>query len=360
MVPEKTFRELSDTEYKTFRKILQRRNEDWPMLASDTSGPLWSSNELNKPGLNKIVSKQNINPGREICKKIENNLSKNFSSGNLIPLSTPHEKFTMKNHSKKVSNLKNFKHYDLIISSGEDGRIVIAKDKPMRIFIGHSMAVTGFGLSLDELVLTSASYDGWVKSWDIENGRCRERTYCKQGLSCCYIDSRHCITGCLDGSISMVDAKDRSIVSYVTDTKVAIVSLCVGGSFIALVKIDGSLGFIDLINTKNKKTLVGKYRSVIYDYFNKRFIVGDDDGVYEFDGFDVFNRYYSGKQSSNINLLADGKDIYFGNDQGQVVFVKAKVKWALSESKITAVNVTQKKWRNTTIGHLHGNIECWK
>ncbi|KAI4293264.1 hypothetical protein PAPHI01_2538, partial [Pancytospora philotis] len=160
----------------------------------------------------RVVSKQNLQPGRETCKLERESLRKSFAPIAAAPFAFPTQFRAVHCHRAAITHLEFFKRYDFLLSAGRDGRVVVHKDRPMRTFFGHSMGVSGAGLSCDETRLVSASYDGWAKAWDIETGRCTARTNLMAGIEKCAVVGEFAVCGCTDGSIFCVDYKNGEIV----------------------------------------------------------------------------------------------------------------------------------------------------
>ncbi|TBU05461.1 hypothetical protein CWI36_0633p0020 [Hamiltosporidium magnivora] len=116
---------------------------------------------------------------------------------------------TITDHIRSVRKVLFLKRYsNLLLSGGLDGKICLIESfeekKTIRTFLGHSKGISGILSSTDGKTMISGSYDGFVKEWDIETGRCKRRIETKDyvtGLA--GFSNDYFYVGCYDGSIKL-------------------------------------------------------------------------------------------------------------------------------------------------------------
>ncbi|KAK1350134.1 hypothetical protein LUQ84_001117 [Hamiltosporidium tvaerminnensis] len=124
---------------------------------------------------------------------------------------------TITDHIRSVRKVLFLKRYsNLLLSGGLDGKICLIESfeekKTIRTFLGHSKGISGILSSTDGKTMISGSYDGFVKEWDIETGRCKRRIETKDyvtGLA--GFSNDYFYVGCYDGSIKLYDKRTKNV-----------------------------------------------------------------------------------------------------------------------------------------------------
>lgn len=339
-------------------------------------------------GFKKIVSMQNIEPYNEFSKTHNCNFSNFFSNDKLLQsyknaknltnfnLNNSNANRFRSNHNKDILSLIFFKYYDLLISNTKDGKINIYNKYLVRTFIGHSMPSIETGLSKDEAYLTSASYDGWIKTWDIEKCKCTNRLFVDNKVCSAYIGDTPFLLGNTNGMIYNIDNRMKNIAERIeTCNKIPIKYICKTAKYILIINKDSSLEYIEKNNIKNKYICEKGYKNIIYDDMNCAFFFYKNNYIYEINEVEFFNTYTNNGMSvvnknnkkwlikdpiTFINILPDKSDIFYVTKSNQITFLKFKIKWQFEKKSISHVAISQKEWNKIAIGYSDGCIQCWK
>lgn len=307
----------------------------------------------------RIVSKQNLAPGRERCKMKTESLQKYLVPENPRPFDFPGTKHTSASHKKAVTGIQFFRRYDLMVSAGMDGRAVIAhNNRPVRIFMGHAMGIAGAGLCFDERSLFTASHDQWLKKWDVESGVCTERIACGRPLTACCVRAGEAIIGGRDGGLAVVDA--AGALHELKSDGAAVTAVSEGGGIIALTRSSGTLEFFDSVAGEFLERLKGEYRSVAYDSANEVFVACGASEIHEFKNYMRCGCWDAPECTTEIGILSNGEDLFYGNKRGEIVFAKKKVKLEVADCAIACVAANFKGEWALAAGYSNGSIDVCK
>jgi len=360
--------EMSESEYREYRRAQRpgsRRQRDSfgdVFNVESYMGP-WAghldraSPTATEPREGRVVSKQNIKPGREYC-KMEGCSLRGFFRPVAAPVpSHPDKMQTVHYHRDRITGLTFFRRYDFLMSCSLDGRVVISRGLPLRTFMGHGTGIVRTGLSFDEAGLVSASYDGWIKRWDIESGRCRESVRAAGSIAACCIQDRHAVVGGVDGTVSLVDISSNSIVYSVAESKVRIQNMARCDQFICITRVDGSIEFREACTGNLAQARPGTYRSVLFDRGCGSFVADNDSEIHMFSNFSVCGRWGIEDQTTGLCIRANSTDVAYGNGRGEIVFAKEGVRLQVSGRKILCLGLSSRDCRSIAVGHSDGQID---
>lgn len=360
--------EMSEGEYRAYRRAQKagprhRRDSFGDIFDVESYRGPWAghpgrpSPPAADPCESRIVSRQNTSPGRECCKTEGGSLHRLFRPVAAPEPSLPDSRHAVHHHRDRITGLTFFRRYDLLMSSSLDGRVVISRGLPLRTFMGHSMGIVGTGLSFDETGLVSASYDGWVKRWDVESGRCRERIRAADSVVACCIQDARAVVGGADGTVSLVDIGSGSAAYSVAETKIRAQKIAQCDQFICVTRVDGSIEFREASSGRLVHSSPGTYRSVLFDRRSGSFVADCDCEIHMFSSFAVCQRWAIEGQTTGLCTRPNSADTAYGNSRGEIVFVCEGRRVPVSSTRIHCFALCPRDCRRIAVGHPGGQID---
>ncbi|KAI5173214.1 hypothetical protein PAEPH01_1870 [Pancytospora epiphaga] len=315
------------------------------------------SNYANKNKINRIVSKQNLIPGNEVCKMNRTSLYKYFSPCETVIYTPPVEHDIIKQHSSKITCLHFMKRYDFLISASLDGKVILSKNEPLRMFIGHSQGVSGVGLSFDEMELLTASHDGWVKKWDVESGRCTQRWNLKMDIMTCSVNDYGVFVGGKDGETGLVDTRSSTTVYTRKENTRGVITTCISETTVGLVRKNGSIEFRDLSSGALLKELRGSYKGMINSYMRHTYIARTSYGIYKLANGEIKEENMFNSKIGCIGRIPEDSDVLYSTMDSEVLHLNRKDKIKILSNQVTQLCASGREKRKIGIGYLDGNIE---
>jgi len=228
------------------------------------------------------------------------------------------------------------------------------------MFIGHSRGISGVGLSFDEMSLTTASYDGWVKRWDVERGRCVARWDAREPITACEVHDCVSAVGGSGGTLGLIDARCKEPVYSIGSPGGGILSVGLSASMIGLVRADGSVEFRELDGGRLSHAVRGGYRQIVADSTPGVFVAHNRHAVHALKDGQITECWPSQDKIACLGLQPDGKDIVYGSSSAELVFVRMNGTMKISGHKVACLDVSRRDNKSIAVGFTDGTIEAWK
>jgi pre-mRNA-processing factor 17 len=372
--------DLSEEEYrrlnKTRPKKTKLRREEFgdPSEIGGYRGP-WAKYtgiedkaRNNTASLERVVNKHCLEENRERCRRNVpysmsgyGSLDRCMTSRCTIPASNT---MLFHEHRDAVSSVRLFRKHDLLLSASRDGKAILysLRGEVLSVFMGHSKAVTSAALTREEETFSTASYDGLIKQWSVEKGRCTVRVDCGSPLVCQAEESGSCIVASLDGKIQRVDFRSRGAVKIAEDREGAC-SLCIIGEMLGYTGVDGRLCLLDLRTGRLIKEHSGAYNSLDYSEKQSRVAAGSPTLVKIFDapGLEPTGTEYEiGGCTAGIRYSPDGRHLCYGSRDGGICSAGCKDAIGFSNAEIRAVDWAPGDSVNFASGDALGFVKTWK
>ncbi|AFN83349.1 WD40 domain-containing protein [Encephalitozoon romaleae SJ-2008] len=396
--------EMSEKDYKKMRKSQPKRErilrEDFgdPSEIGGFKGP-WSRfvgaredkkgprDVKEEQSLRRIVNKHCLTVGKERSRSNyflsmeDASLSRVPSKRFLVPKGNI---MLFHDHKDMVSSVSLFRRHKLLLTSGLDGKAYLYNLRAgdlVTTYMGHSKGVSSATLSECESKFSTISFDGFLKVWDIETGRCNAKIDLECPLTCQSFKElgKAVFIGGLDGRIRTVDTRNRKALNGAKEeshpsrqttfgpSSICDILLVEQDNFLVFTRKKGSLHYLDLRNDRIVKTHNGSCSFIgLNPEENTLMITASDEVIL----LDVSTLEEGGERikalgcSTRVKASPDGSMLCFGDTNGLVNFI------ARSSTKETSLGSTSEAL--TTIdwidgsssslvsGDVLGNIKVWE
>lgn len=395
--------EMSEKDYRRLRRSQPKRERVIREAFGDPSqiggfkGP-WSgfvgvSEDRASPrdaredhALRRIVNKHCLVAGKErsrssyILSMGSPGLARVASKRFLVPRSNT---MVFHDHKDMVSNVHLFRRHRLLLSSGFDGKVYLynLKDGGLATtYMGHSQAVSSAALSADEHRFCTTSFDGFVKGWDVETGRCDARVGLPSPLTCQSAEAlgRVVFAGALDGRIRSVDMRAKKAPSGLDGGEqgpkeglfgphsVRDVLAIEGEDVLVFTRRDGSLHHLDTRNGQVVKSIAGSYTFIELGHDQATLVVPAHDRITLLDRSTLEEKetIEAVGCSTRAKPSDSGDMLLYGDVEGIVHFVDCKSKRIVSlgapSEMVTSVDWIDGSSSSVVSGDATGNAKVWE
>jgi len=360
--------------------------------------------------LKKIVNKHCIVQGKERSRSMYA-----LSINDPALMRTPMSKFVIPSrntalfneHKDMVTSCVLFKKHKLLASSSFDGKVYLynlRSNELVKTYMGHSKALSSVALCTDESRFTTVSFDGFLKRWQVENGRCDSTIDLGTPLTCQSHESSGNLwfAAGLDGGVRILDIRSKTVESQISvhigsapndrfnPFSISDLALDEQTNTLMATTRNGMLHQIDLRHYKHSTVHAGEYSFIEFDSSRGMFLVACSSYI------DIFNaQSYTGAgcaentskqdhtkacisvqadQQMRITITnrcstapkasEDGTLVCYGSEDGLINFVEC------ASHRITSVGVrgdpcTSIDWMGGSIsnlasGSLLGNVKIWE
>ncbi|TBU15011.1 WD40 domain-containing protein [Ordospora colligata] len=356
--------------------------------------------------LKKIVNKHCLVQGMERSRSMYA-----LSINDPALIRTPMSKFVIPNrntalfneHKDTVTSCVLLKKHKLLVSSSLDGKVHLynlRNNELVKTYMGHSKAVSSVVLDPDESRFTTVSFDGFLKRWQVENGRCDSVIDLSVPLTCQANQSSGnlLLAAGLDGGVRTLDMRSKTVENQINvhdeniqndrfnQFSISDLALDEQRNTLLAITRNGQLHQIDLRNYKYFRIHSGEYSFIEFDSSRGMFLVACSNYI------DIFNAQsglscvektskqdcistdvqeaqqmripITNRCSTVPKASEDGTFICYGSEDGFINFVEC------TSHQITSIGVrgdpcTSIDWidgsiSNLASGNLLGNVQIWE
>ncbi|CAD25635.1 putative WD-repeat protein [Encephalitozoon cuniculi GB-M1] len=396
--------EMSEKDYKRLRKSQPRKErvprEDFgdPSEIGGFKGP-WSrfagvSEDRRSPrdakeehSLRRIVNKHCLVAGKERSRSnyflsmSDPSLSRVPSRRFLVPRSNT---MLFHDHRDMVSSAYLFRKHKLFLSSGLDGKVYLYNLRDgglVTTYMGHSKGVSSAMPSQCESRFSTVSFDGFLKDWDVETGRCSVKMELGCPLTCQSPEAsgKTVFVGGLDGRVRHVDMRNRKVLNEIGEEArcweknsfrpfSAYDILAVEeGNFLIFTNREGSLHQLDLRNNQITKRCCGSYSFVGFNREENILMATGCDEIILLDPSTLEEkkeRVRAPGCSTRVKASLDGGTLCYGNTEGLVNFFGTnpikEVSLGSTGEMVTVVDWMDGSSSNLASGDVLGHVKIWE
>ncbi|ADM11861.1 WD40 domain-containing protein [Encephalitozoon intestinalis ATCC 50506] len=392
--------EMSEEEYKRLRKSQPKKKkvprEDFgdPSEIGGFKGP-WSRfvgicEDTKTPrdvkeeySLKKIVNKHCLTAGKERSRSSYFLSMKDPSLGRV-----PSKKFLVPksnvmlfhDHKDMVSSAILFRKHKLFLSSGFDGKAYLynLKDRELvTTYMGHSKGVSSAIVSECESKFSTVSFDGFLKGWDVETGRCNTKVDLDCPLTCQTSEAldKAIFVGGIDGRVRTVDMRSRAVLDAMIEERISEKDafktfsirdiLTINDSSLVFTRREGSLHYLDLRNNQIVKSLRNSYSFVGFSHGKNAIMATGQDEIVLLDAHTLEKKEEEIKApecSTPAKASEDGGILCYGSSKGLVSFFTSKstASFGSAGEMITAVDWIDGSSSSFISGDILGNVKIWE
>lgn len=396
--------EMSEKDYKRMRRSQPKKEriprEDFgdPSEIGGFKGP-WSGfvgvcedkkgprDVKEEQSLKRIVNKHCLTVGKERSRSNyflsmeDSSLSRVPSKRFLVPKSNV---MLFHDHKDMVSSVSLFRRHKLLLTSGLDGKAYLYNLKAgdlVTTYMGHSKGVSSAMMSECESKFSTISFDGFLKVWDIETGRCNTKIDLECPLTCQSFEElgKTVFVGGLDGRVRTVDMRNRKALNGTKEESQPSKQATFGASSICdilLVEKDNSLVFtrkegtfhhLDLRNDRVVRTYNGSYSFISPSPEENTLMATASDEITLLDASTLEQRGERIKApgcSTRVKASPDGSILCFGDTNGLINFITRsstkETSLGSTGEVLTTVDWMDGSSSSLVSGDILGNIKVWE
>ncbi|WEL39050.1 WD40 domain-containing protein [Encephalitozoon hellem] len=396
--------EMSEEDYRRLRKAQPRKEkvprEDFgdPSEIGGFKGP-WSGfvgvhedrkgprDAKEERSLKRIVNKHCLTVGNERSRSNyflsmrDSSLGRIPSKRFIVPKSNT---MLFHDHKDMASSVSLFRRHRLLLTSGLDGKVHLYNLRAADLvttYMGHSKGVSSAAVSECEGKFSTISFDGFLKVWDVETGKCNTRIDLECPLTCQSLKvlDKNVFAGGMDGKIRIVDVRSRKILSEVKEechtqrqttsgpSSIRDILLVEEDSTLIFTRKEGTLHHFDLRNNKVVKTHNGSYSFIGFCPSKNTLVVTGSDEIVLLNASTLEHREEGIKApgcSTRVKVSLDGTTLCYGDSSGFANFISRdpvrETSLGSTGEMITVIDWMDGSSSSLASGDMLGNIKIWE